>query len=261
MSNQPESTLHNIKKELFKQSVGSAIVAYPAAVTTLGAVAGGLFGFSAVITGIVALGALVSVGGFTTLFAVRREENIKRIMSQITSDMEKRRETIVNELKKEISQLELKKAATQLESFKSHFATFVDVLDDRFNPSELTFLRYMNVAEQVYLSGMDNLRDAVISYKATHATDIKELRSRLTDKDLHQEEKAAIQKRVESYESALKKIDELLVLNEKAIATLDQVTHKLAVTQVDQAMAESDTDSAIGELERLGNMLAQYSRK
>jgi hypothetical protein len=261
MAQEITSSLDGIKKKLLKQSLGSAVVAYPAALTTLGVVAGGLFGFTNVITGLIALGVSVSVGGFTTLFALKRNENIKKIMSQITQEMEQRRELIVKDLKDNIAQFKLRKAEIQLESFQSHFATFVDVLDDRFNPSELTFLRYMNVAEQVYLSGMDNLRDAVISHKAISATNINELELRLDNNQLHAEERDALQKRVEGYNNTFKQIDELMLMNEKALSTLDQVTHKLAKTHTNANMAESDTESAIDELQRLGNMLSQYSQR
>lgn len=261
MAQEIASSLDDIKKKLLKQSLGSAVVAYPAALTTLGLVAGGLFGFTGIITGLIALGASVSIGGFTTLFALKREENIKKIMSQITQEMEQRRELIVRDLKDNIAQFNLRKAEVQLESFQSHFATFVDVLDDRFHPTELTFLRYMNVAEQVYLSGMDNLRDAVISHKAVNATDIQELEARLKRDSLHADERESIEKRVSSYHNTLKQIDDLMLMNEKALATLDQVTHKLAKTQTNASMADSDTESAIDELQRLGNMLSQYSQR
>ncbi len=261
MAQEISSSLDDIKKKLLKQSLGSAVVAYPTALTALGLVAGGLFGFTAVLTSLIALGASVSIGGFTTLFALKRDENIKKIMSQITQEMEKRREMVVKDLKENIAQFKLRKAETQLESFQSHFATFVDVLDDRFNPTELTFLRYMNVAEQVYLSGMDNLRDAVISHKAINATNIQDLESRLNKDNLHADERDAIEKRVTGYHNTLKQIDDLMLMNEKALATLDQVTHKLAKTQTNASMADNDTESAIDELQRLGNMLSQYSQR
>ena len=99
MTQEIASSLDDIKKKLLRQSLGSAVVAYPAALTTLGLVAGGLFGFTGIITGLIALGASVSIGGFTTLFALKRDDNIKKIMSQITQEMEKRREVIVKDLK------------------------------------------------------------------------------------------------------------------------------------------------------------------
>jgi 3-deoxy-D-manno-octulosonic acid (KDO) 8-phosphate synthase len=137
----------------------------------------------------------------------------------------------------------------------------VDVLDDRFNPGELTFIRYMSVAEQVYLSGLDNLRNSVISSKAIQSTDPEELSNRLrklgstTNDEI---ERAALTERLHGYEETLKDITDLIVLNEKALAVLDSVTQKIARTQVTKGMADSDTESAVEELGRMGAMLARY---
>lgn len=260
--NEPIST-QSLHQVLFKKSLSSPYVLYPTVAAVLGTVAGALFGFTGIIAGMVVGGAIAAAGGFTTEFAFRRDKNMKRIVTEITKRMEQRRQTLVHDLKQEIANLRLASAEKQLNDFQLKFATFVDVLDDRFSPTELTFMRYMNVAEQVYLSGMDNLRNAVISHKAISVLDIADLRTRMStlesspDKD---KERAVLVERIHGYDATMKQITDLMLMNERALTMLDQVTQKLARTQVEKGMADSDTESAVNELGRLGTMLAQYAK-
>ena len=261
-NNEPIST-KSLEKVLLKNSLSSPYVTYPAVVALLGSMAGALFGFTGIVMSLVASGAVMAAGGFTTEFALRREKNIKRIMLQLTKNMEERRELLVSDLKKEIAKLKLAPAEKQLKDFQLKFTMFVDVLDDRFSTTELTFMRYMNVAEQVYLSGMDNLRNAVISHKAISTTDVADLQARMSKLDVTDNQKlerAALTERINGYESTQKQIADLMLMNERALTMLDQVTQKLAHTQIEKGMADSDTESAMSELGRLGTMLSQYSR-
>lgn len=258
---QKTNSYNNLKKALLKQSLGSAYVTYPTALTILGSVAGSLFGFSTAVISIVAGTAIIAVGGFTTEYAIRRESNMKRISSELTQQMEDRRETLVNEIEQDLNQIELVRAQDQLASFRLKFTTFVDVLEDRFSPNELTFIRYLNVAEQVYLSGIDNLRDAIISHKALSSSNINKLRNRVNKLADNQKEKILIQKRIQNFEQTQIHIDQLFLVNEEALCQLDDVTYKIAQTKVEKGMADSDTQSAMTELERLGSMLSQYAKR
>lgn len=254
----------SLRKALLKTSFGSPYVTYPTVAALLGSMAGALFGFTGVFLGVITTGALIASGGLFTELVVRRDENMKRIMTELSKNMEARREALVSGLKKEIESLKLAQADKQLNDFQLKFTTFVDVLDDRFSPTELTFLRYLNVAEQVYLSGMDNLRNAVISHKAISSINVKDLRARMAVLDTSSNqrvEREMLQERINGSDATQKQIDELMLMNERALTMLDQVTQKLAMTQVEKGMADSDTESAMNELARLGGMLSQYARR
>jgi hypothetical protein len=254
----------SLQQVLFKKSLGSPFVLYPTVAAVLGTMAGALFGFTGIIASMAVGGVIAAAGGFTTEFAFRRDKNMKRIVTEITKRMEERRQALVNDLKQEIANLKITSAEKQLNDFQLKFTTFVDVLDDRFLPTELTFMRYMNVAEQVYLSGMDNLRNAVISHKAISASDIADLRSRMSNLESspnNDKERAVLVERIHSYDATMQQITDLMLMNERALTMLDQVTQKLACTQVEKSMADSDTESAISELGRLGTMLAQYAKQ
>ena len=248
---------------LLQRSVGSPFVLYPTVTAGLGAVAGALFGFTIIPGALLIGGLVVAAGGFFAEFGLRRDTNVKEIILAATRQMEAEREHIIAVLHDEIDEKSIPSARSQLDDFKRKFETFVDVLDDRFNPGELTFIRYMSVAEQVYLSGLDNLRNAVISSKAIQTTDVKVLKDRLgklgssTNDEI---ERAALSERLRGFEETAKNITDLIVVNEKALTVLDSVTQKLARTQVSKGMADGDTESAMQELGRMGEMLARYAQ-
>lgn len=255
-------TAQKVQGALFSRSIKSPFVLYPTVTAGLGAVAGALFGFNVILGAVLIGGATLAAGGFLTEFGIRRNANVKQILLEATRDMEKQREEIIDLLHKEIDEKTLPKARNQLVDFKTKFDTFVDVLDDRFNPGELTFIRYMSVAEQVYLSGLDNLRNAVISSKAIQNTNPQDLNNRLNKLGASTNdaiERAALTERLQGYEETVKNITDLIVLNEKALAVLDSVTQKIARTQFSKGMADSDTESAVEELGRMGAMLARYA--
>jgi hypothetical protein len=254
-------TPQKVQGALFARSISSPFVLYPTVSAGLSAFAGVLFGFNVVIGAVLIGGLTLATGGFLAEFGVRRETNVKSILLEGTRKMEQQREHIVTSLHHEIDEKTLPNARNQLADFKTKFETFVDVLDDRFNPGELTFIRYMSVAEQVYLSGLDNLRNAVISNKAIQTTDPEELQNRLSNLGSTANDdiqRAALSDRLNGYHETTKEIDDLIVLNEKALAVLDSVTQKLARTQVTKGMADGDTESAVEELGRMGEMLARY---
>jgi hypothetical protein len=250
-----------VQGALLARSVKSPLVLYPSVTAGLGAFAGALFGFNLVLGAILLGGVTLAAGGFLTEFGFRREKNVKSILLEANREMERERQHIIDVLHEEIDDETLPNARNQLIEFKTKFDTFVDVLDDRFVPGELTFIRYLSVAEQVYLSGLDNLRNAVISCKAIQSTDPEELNRRLNQlQDTRSDtiERAALTDRLRGYEETRTEIGELLVLNEKALAVLDNVTQKIARTQVNKGMADGDTESAVGELQRMGALLARY---
>lgn len=265
MADEHQSTsTKSLQKVLLKNSLVSPYVLYPSVTAVLSGMAGALFGFTGLITGIAVGGLFAAASGFTTEFALRRDKNMKRIVSELNKQMEERRQALVGDLKREIAQQRLESAENQLNDFQSKFATFIDVLDDRFSPTELTFMRYETVAEQVYLSGMDNLRNAVILQKASGMSDIEDLRKRMKTLQSSKEsssEQALLHERITGYEETRKEIDNLMLMNERALTLLDQVTQKIARTQVNEGMANGDTETAMNELERLGTMLAQYAKR
>lgn len=75
-------------------------------------------------------------------------------------------------LKEELNCLGQKHAALQLEQFDLKLETMVDVLNQKFEKSQLTYQRYYSIAKEVYLSGIDNLNNIVIASKTMKSIDL-----------------------------------------------------------------------------------------
>lgn len=248
-----------IRRAVAQKAAISPFVLYPAVLSGLGVVTGALFGFGGLALGVVGLGAATAVTAFATEFGWRRDEHAKNILMQATRKMEQRRQHVISSIKQELAGLDLPLAAEQVDTFDVKFSTFVAVLADRFAITELTYARYLGVAEQVYLSGLDNIRNAMIAQKALGAINADRLRQRIAGLSASAPERPALLSRLEGFNSTLAQISELLLLNEKALTQLDDVTQRLARTKVERGMADSDTESAIAELHRQGLRLAEYA--
>lgn len=248
-----------IRRAVAQKAAISPFVLYPAVLSGLGAVTGALFGFGGLALGAVGLGAVTAVTAFATEFGWRRDEHAKQILMQATRQMEQRRQQVIASIKQELTGLDLPLAAEQVDTFNLKFSTFVAVLSDRFSVTELTYARYLGVAEQVYLSGLDNIRNAMIAQKALGAVNVARLQQRLADLAADAPERLALQSRLDGFNTTSAQISELLLLNEKALTQLDDVTQRLARTKVERGMADSDTESAIAELHRQGLRLAEYA--
>ena len=67
----------------------------------------------------------------------------------------------------------------QLQRFKDKIATFEEVLAGKFQRHELTFGRFLGIAEQVCLAGIDNLRQIALALKSLESIDARYIERRL----------------------------------------------------------------------------------
>jgi hypothetical protein len=247
-----------LRKAVARNALQSPFVLYPAVIGGLGVVACSVFGFTILSGGALIGGSVLSLAALIAEISARHDVNALRIIREATKRIEAERSNLVKTLEGELNEFDMPIAADQLRGFKNAFERFQDVLDDRFSATELTYARYLGVAEKVFLGGLDNLRNIVILRKALSNIDSEVLRYRLEGASIDPVERHALQERLNSYESSENEIEKLLVTNERALTTLDRVTQTLAMTQVGAGSSESDTEAAMVELETLSERLAEY---
>jgi hypothetical protein len=129
------------------------------------------------------------------------------------------------------------RAAAQLGHIQERFSSFQGLLSQKFNPSEITYGRYLAAAEQTYLSILDNLSLAAARLNTLEAME------------------PSAQTRTEQ----TSRVNELFNFNEKAIVEFDRVSLALSDVQTRQGNSSVGLDSAMAELTELAARAKKYS--
>lgn len=229
---------------------------------------GALFGFTYLVF-LTMLGiAAVSVGFFVinTLFKgptfeKQYIEYLHRIMDEHTHEK-------LKHLKEDLLELGSKHAALQLDQFLQKFTILVEVLNQKFDESQLTYQRYYSIAKEVYLSGIDNLNHIVISLKTLKSIDLNYISASLKEIEKKDKNNMAVKKEMEallrsqeSYETIKKRIDETLAENEAALTQIDQTT--IAISEINRSknnQAQLDMENSMKALEEMALRSTYYSR-
>ena len=259
-------------KELSKKSVNNAVVAktvqrpmvvYPIAATVLIGAFASLFGISKVIATAIITGAAIATFSWAWEFFLRGNKHAKNFVNTYRSRLNERRAQTLKILKAELEDMNFSEAEKQLVLFKEKYTNFVSVLNKKFDPNELTYNRYISIAEQVYLGGLDNLENAALARKSVSAIDLdyieKELQS-LNKINTHNDAKfEELQKRKQLRNDQFKMAENLIVENEKALTQLDLVSTKISSISTTQGHAQIDFDDAMNELRHLIKRAETYS--
>jgi esterase/lipase len=205
--------------------------------------------------------AVVGSGGWAALRQfLWRDELIYKRMLKLQERMHNEIKQKQSALQKDLEQIKDSRGTEQLENLSAKFKLVSKRLEERFNASEVTFVRYIGTAEQVYLGALDNLRAVVEASEALDTMD--------KDRLIEQRETCAamgklaegqnIQARIDMYERYEKSIRAALSDNEAAITRLSQVLEALVNLNTGQGMAKAPLEEAMAELSRLAERTKEY---
>jgi hypothetical protein len=253
-----------IKKAVVSTTLQRPLTVYPA---TIGLLAGFyimLFG-----GGPVAFAAMIGGGSVTLLswlyeYFIKGDVHANKFVTMFRKDLEKRRVEALRHLEHELVGIQNEQAVNQVKLFRDKYANFQSILDRKLDTTELTYNRYLSIAEQVFLNGLDNLENAAISLKSISTIDVNRIYREVSDlqeDDSHtsQQRLSELKKRLELRETQHNRVNELLLINEKALTQLDQVSAKLANIDTRQSRAHLDMEDAMTELKRLITRAEHYS--
>jgi hypothetical protein len=154
----------------------------------------------------------------------------------------------------------------QLDLLKRKFEAMSGVLMQRLDAGELTYSRYLDTAEQVYLSAIDNLQEAEISLRSVSTIDSKELEDRLAElrgnggsPRSSQQEIQTLEERRSLHTRQVDKVAHLLVQNETAMTALDQASSALADARMGKGHASIELDQALKDLDQLARRAESYA--
>ena len=140
------------------------------------------------------------------------------------------------------------------------------VLDEKFNPDEITYGRYHGAIGQAHLGLMGNFENLANHLQAAAATDPLDISKRLKEltaaATAPNDEQTALQERLRIREAELAKADEIIGFNEKALLELDRITSALSAIKTRRdGSGAVDLSTALADLEELSKRAQKYSIK
>ena len=202
----------------------------------------------------------------------RRDSIQMRYVAYLNTQMQRRKEQVVARLQQKLqkfgSEDDLSLYSTQAEEqyrkVKEKFETFIEILQNKLDPTELTFQRFLGTAEQLYLAVLDNLENVVLTLEGMHTTKLEYIDRRL--KHLHGlnnpeqadlKEIETLNRRKESWESRRGKVNELLTRNEEAMTEIDLAMAGVTEADTKAGRASVDMEYAREDLDRLIDKIKQ----
>jgi hypothetical protein len=239
--------------------VGASIGAIPVGILTAILLGTGI--------GIPIIGGALLLGGGT--WAWRRffkgdkffDQYRDHLRQLLDEDTERRR----NELERSLETYGNRHACEQLEQFQNKIKVFIEILDIKFpDKNQLTYNRYYTIAQEVFLSGMDNLNEVLLIHKTLDAIDLdyierslQRLEKREQDAAMKKEQSSLLQSK-QNYQDQQQDIKNLMAQNEEALSKLDE-----AIVQVQDIKRSANNESQLdmeASIEQL-HLMAQQSYK
>jgi len=235
----------------------------PAAIGGLGLAGLLLIEPSLIMMSVAGIGSLVAAGVWATNIGLRRDYFAKKYVEEITQKMNERRRMAIKELSDALENVGFEHGQNQFKRSQQKFDTFKSMLDKKLNPSELTHVRYLGMAEQVYLSTLDNLIAISHIMHSISVIDADYVEERLDD--ISSDESAesgrevqALKERLALKDQQQDKVKKLLSQNEEALTKMDLTIAAIAEMRTDNRQASMDMESAMGELGRLAKRAKDY---
>ncbi|WP_144391766.1 hypothetical protein [Pleionea sediminis] len=252
-----------IKKKVIEETAKAPETVFPGTVVGIGVMSAAFFGLSMITGSILGVGILAYGLGWAYKYFIGRSDLEKKYLEQIREKIHEASREKLNQLKVGLKDLNGDRISEQLNLLQTKFSSFNDVLKQRFDKGEMTYLRYQGIAEQVYLSALDNIEDIYIALKAVSTIDEARIRK---DIELNQSEGnmgkvEALKARLDLLEEQKARIEKLSTDNEKALTEIDKVSVKLALTRTQKGNADTDLDQAMDELARMADKVDLYQIK
>ena len=165
-------------------------------------------------------------------------------------------------LEQELEVLDDVRPVHQLRALREKRNNLVEVLNRRLDSGELTYARYLNTAQQVYLSGLDNLHEVAISLRTISTMDRGYIESRLADvgandSDSAKRERTSLEGRLALLDSQENKVNDMLAQNESAMTAMDRTATALGDAPIGRT--PTDSEAAMAALEDLAERAMKYA--
>lgn len=262
----PDLSSAAVNAAVVSRSLQHPTFVYPAAAGALGGLAALAFGASPLLIVGAGIAAGVAAVGFGVNAVLRKETIARQYLAFANAQIAAERDAMLKDLESDLGEAGHKEAARQFERFREKIKTFEELLADKLGPNELTHARFLGIAEQVYLSGIDNLRGIVSAARSTAAIDERYIRERIGALERSGKQSEARERELAGLRGQLKvrgeqaaKIETLLAQNEEALAQFDTALAAVGDMKTGAERATMDMESAMGELNRIAKRARDYA--
>lgn len=243
-------------------------VLYPGLVGVLGIAASAAFGPDWMFLVPAIAGTLISAGAWALDYFLRRDRHANRYLQAVRAALGDRREQAARELQRELDELGHAEGLSQLSRLREKYQAFAELLGKKMSPSEITYGRYLGMAEQVYLAGLDNLQRIAHTLDSIETIDNAYVERRLGELQAlpnpgatQRAELEALQDRLVLRRNQLDKVSAWQAQNEQAMTRMDQTMAAIAAMTTVQGHAGTDLETAMKELQALAARAGDYSMK
>lgn len=253
-----------VQKAVALNTLEHPAVLYPTTISVLGGFAAVLMGANPILLAIAAGGAGAAVLSWAINFGLRREHFANQYVKKLHAQIENQRREREQQLQKVLAEVNSDEGRSQFSRVTEKFAAFEKLLARKLNPSELTYGRYLGMAEQVYLGTLDNLQHVADTLKMMSVIDLDYTQNRLAllqsaPSDIHAKEIQTLQERLALHAQQADKVQKMLSQNEEAMTKMDLTIAAIADLRTEGGRASLDMETAMNELQRLANKAKDYS--
>ena len=256
-----------VDRAVIRQTAQHPSVLYPAGAAVVGGLAALSIGPSLAILGVAAAGGLLAAGGWAVNQFFRRDKLASRYVQAMREKMMAEHSQAVEKLEHGLNEINSKPGMAQLRRAREKFDSFRTVLGSKMNPDEITFGRYLGIAEQVYFAVLDNLERVINVSRSSRAIDVDYTRKRrdelvnMNDRDSAEDvELHTLTERLELAGKQQKNIKDWLASNEQAMTQLDNAAMQLAAIETQRGRSSVNLETSMAELQRLANNAILYDR-
>ena len=255
-----------IKQAILTNSVQHPLVLYASVTGVLALLSGSIFNLGSLPVMFATVAMFIAIGGWGFQYFANGDAYSKVYFEKIHRRLAHEKKQKITTLKQQLNDVDSLKGIKQLELVENKYRNFEDILNSKLSPTEMTYSRYLSMAEQVYLAVLDNLDHLYLTLKSISAVD----KTHLTESLYHLEdnnsataekERKTLNKRLHLYEQQQTKTATIMLANEHALTELDQVSTQMASVQMNKGRADLDLDQAMDALHHLAERTDQYARR
>lgn len=168
----------------------------------------------------------------------------------------------------DFADMDFPQGGAQIRLLRDKLASLKEILQRQLDSGEITYSRYLGMAQEVFGAAIDNLYEVGVVLRSVSTIDVNYIRDRLLELDSggekashHEREYQALQERTALLEDQTRRVAELMAQNESAMTIIDRTAAALAATRTSQGMSKLDAETAMAELEQLAKRAGKYAAR